>query len=542
MQNLSDHELYGKRILHVCSPVRWSGSKAVLETDSNWKVLMDTVEFLPMCHHYILIPERSTIHDGDPLYGMDNVTLIPFPYPQSVLSNRSEFNAKLLKRIFNGQEKVYFRSDEYMFMETSSIDIDFVFCHQPELLSNVLWALLTLRYGMNNTDGIVFFHWVDCPASAPAGLFPPTVFRQLEAIDWSTKAFVHGKESLEYWKQNWRNKNHITDLNDSIKDKLSYMPLQAKTLPKKDMGLWKQKGKPIAFNHRWHTTTGRDILPEYMEGLPPEYVVYCTDQTIKKPQSGQTPTGDRFKYSYESYKGRPQEKSTELYSDFLKNCYASVGVIKGYGTWNLSVQDPIQLGTPTLVYDTPMMRDVLGSQYPLYFKTKEEFQTKLQNLPENFEYKLRDFKTEFQNNLINAMLESRNHTKFHDQEGLFGGPWLYFMSKGLSYKKDLLYQTHHDLVDGQNSNSWETIRRWVKQWGVKDDPNSRYTKLHIPDDAHEAHRRLEIYVNDTKHLRPVEDYNYMEKKGAKPKDYWHKDFHSQLNKTNTIVDIFNKFS
>ena len=149
MQNLSEnpyyhHGLFGKRILHVCSVVRWSGSKAVLETDSNWKVLMDTVEFLPMCHHYILIPERSTIHDGDPLYGMDNVTLIPFPYPQSVLSNRSEFNAKLLKRIFNGQEKVYFRSDEYMFMETSSIDIDFVFCHQPELLSNVLWALLTL--------------------------------------------------------------------------------------------------------------------------------------------------------------------------------------------------------------------------------------------------------------------------------------------------------------------------------------------------------------------------------------------------------------
>ena len=61
MPNLSDHKLYGKRILHVCSPVRWSGSKAVLETDSNWKVLMDTVEFLPMCHHYILIPERSTI-------------------------------------------------------------------------------------------------------------------------------------------------------------------------------------------------------------------------------------------------------------------------------------------------------------------------------------------------------------------------------------------------------------------------------------------------------------------------------------------------
>ena len=111
MQNLSEHPYYhhdllGKRILHVCSPVRWSGSKAVLETDSNWKVLMDTVMMLPMCHHYILIPERSTIQAGDPLYGMDNVTLIPFPYPQSVLSNRSEFNAKKLKRILKILKKL----------------------------------------------------------------------------------------------------------------------------------------------------------------------------------------------------------------------------------------------------------------------------------------------------------------------------------------------------------------------------------------------------------------------------------------------------
>tara|TARA_B110001454_G_C12693035_1_gene423126 strand:+ start:69 stop:1667 length:1599 start_codon:yes stop_codon:yes gene_type:complete len=528
MPNLSDHKLYGKRILHVCSPVRWSGSKAVLETDSNWKVLMDTVMMLPMCHHYILIPERSTIQAGDPLYSMNNVTLIPFPYPQSVLSNRSEFNAKKLKRIFSGKEKVFFRPSEYLYLETSSIDIDFVFCHQPEILSNVLWALLTLRYGMNNTDGITFFHWVDCPASAPAGLFPPTLFRHMEAVNLSTRSFVHGTASLKYWKQNWNNRTHVVDMNDSIEDKLLYMPLTANSLPTKDYGLWKQKGKPIAFNHRWHTTTGRDILPEYMEGLPPEYVVYCTDQTIKKPQSGQSPVGDRFKYAYDSYKGRPQEKSTELYSDFLKNCYASVGIIKGYGTWNLSVQDPIQLGTPTLVYDTPMMRDVLGSQYPLYFKTKEEFQTKLQKLPENFEYKLRDFKTEFENNLMTAMLESRNHTKVHDQEGLFGGPWLYFMSQGLTYKKDLLYQTHQSLVDGQGSNSWETIRRWVKQWGVKDDPTSPFTKLHIPDDATEAHRRLQEYVNDEEHENPVSKFEKLHE---------HKEFHKQLNKTKIQVDL-----
>ena len=330
MQNLSDHELYGKRILHVCSPVRWKGKTFEFHKDSNWKVLWDTVLMLPMCHHYILIPENNSMDDGHEAYKMDNVTLIPFTYPQSVLSNRSEFDAQRLKRIFSGREKVFYRPSEYIYLETSSVDIDFVFCHQPEILSNVLWALLTLRYGMNNTDGIVFFHWVDCPASAPAGLFPPTFFRHMEAVDLSTRAFVHGPASLEYWKDNWKNgRAHVIDMNDTIKNKLSYMPLAANQLPKKDNDLWARGGKPIAFNHRWHSTTGRDILPEYMEGLPPEYVVYCTDHTIKKPQSGQSPVGDRFKYAYDEYFGRPQEKSYELYSDYLKNCYASIGIIKG---------------------------------------------------------------------------------------------------------------------------------------------------------------------------------------------------------------------
>lgn len=106
------------------------------------------------------------------------------------------------------------------------------------------------------------------------------------------------------------------------------------------------------------------------------------------------------------------------------------------------------------------------------------------------------------------------------------------MSQGLEYKKDLLYQTHHDLVDGQNSNSWETIRRWVKQWGVKDDPNSRYTKLHIPDDAEEAHRRLQEYLKDTQHQRPLKLFKKVHK---------HIEFHTQLKSENKQVDLTSYF-
>ena len=525
--------LFGKRVLHVCSPIRWKGSKFLPELDSNWKVMMDTIGFLPMCHHYILVPGRENnknriVHnfhmsENDIVFKSDNITVIPFPYPQSVLSNRIELDTSTFKRIFDGRVEFESRPKEFHRIRMCDIDIDFVFCHQPELLSNVLWSLMSLRYGMNNTDGINFFHWIDCPESSPAQLFPPTFYRHMEAINRAEMSFVHGEASLKYWQTNWKNgKNDVVSLNESkILEKLSYMPLKAKDLPQNDSGFWKRTGKPIAFNHRWNATTGRDILPQYMKGLPPEYVVYVTDKKITQPFSGFSPVsqGDlddfgekdlykekekqekgeweegRFKYAYEGFeKNKTLLGSNELYADYLRNCYASVGIIKGYGTWNMSVQDPIRLGTPTLVYDTPMMRDVLGSEYPHYFKTKEEFQSKIKNLPEKMSYGLSDFKKIFRKNLIEALLQTRNVTKQHDDRGMYNGIWLYFMSQGLTYKKDMLFQTHKDLVDSQGSNSWETIRRWVMQHGVIDDPNSMYTKLSIPDDATDAHKKLEEYL------------------------------------------------
>ena len=43
------------------------------ETDSNWKMTLKVLEFLPMCHHYIVVPENHKIVDDRP-----NVTLLKF--------------------------------------------------------------------------------------------------------------------------------------------------------------------------------------------------------------------------------------------------------------------------------------------------------------------------------------------------------------------------------------------------------------------------------------------------------------------------------
>jgi len=467
---------------------------------------------------------------------MDNVTIIPFPYPQSVMQNRANFDGKTFCRIFSGRQKVEFRPGEFVTLHTSSIDIDFVFCHQPEILTNVLWNLLSLRYGMNNTDSMCFFHWVDCNASSPAPAFPPTFFRQFEAIDRCSKIFFHSDASTKYLLSNFEKKPHVLVPDENtLMSKIEKMPLKARELPMTNGEYWNvsQGIKAIAFNHRWNETTGARGLHKMMQGLPDVYQVYVTDQKVKKPLSGYSPVENasleeleennsneesvfepgRFKYAYE---GIPDSLlgSYELYSDFLRNSYASVAWIKGYATWNLSVQDPILVGTPTLVYDTPMMREVLGDNYPLFFKTKEEFQSKLQVLPDKLFHPIPKHDEVFRGNLVNAMENSWNVTK-ENKEGSFCKPWLYFILNDLEYKKDFLYQTHPIMVDAQGGNSWETIRRWCLQFGLKDDPHSRHTRLFIPND--EIKKKMEKY------LESFDGSKYSMKK--------HETFHSELNKT-----------
>ena len=62
----------------------------------------------------------------------------------------------------------------------------------------------------------------------------------------------------------------------------------------------------------------------------------------------------------------------------------------------------------------------------------------------------------------------------------------------MEYKKDFLFQTHPIMVDAQGGNSWETIRRWCLQFGLKDDPTARHTRVCIPNE--DMKNRVEKYV------------------------------------------------
>ena len=74
------HKLYGRRVLHFLSPVKFKGNVYKHGSDSNYKVVEKTIKFLPMCHHYVVVPENHTIDDT-----RLNVTLLKYPYPKNPL-------------------------------------------------------------------------------------------------------------------------------------------------------------------------------------------------------------------------------------------------------------------------------------------------------------------------------------------------------------------------------------------------------------------------------------------------------------------------
>tara|TARA_Y100000361_G_scaffold132700_1_gene130340 strand:+ start:584 stop:2038 length:1455 start_codon:yes stop_codon:yes gene_type:complete len=457
------HPLYGRRVLHVMSPVRWRSTKFMHHADSNYKVMVKTIKWLPMCHHYVLVPPNNTIpHLGD------NVTKISFPYAGSVLFNRGFFDSKALLKSIDFQK----------------IDIDFIFNHQPELLYNVYNAILTDRYGMT-VDSYNFFHWVDCEKSRPTGGYPVGFFRQMEAIDLSTKSYFHCPVSLDYMKSNWDKIPHTSQGVDEnvMKEKINYFPLGVGDLPEPEPFPLPDK-KILVFNHRWNQSTGIKKLIQFTENLDrDEWLVWITDDEAKRPKAGKPapswmkvqnlPSGGQYRY-------------------LIDNCYASICLVNNYMTWNLSVQDAIKAGKPSLTFQHPTQEHVLGKDYPLYFTDKKSFLELLDNTPKNFSWDLPSHDETFKDNLVGDLIEACESNKKRTVRVPSAGiEWLHHILQDNGFKKNLLHNSHPNLY---LSNTWEKIRLWCLSHGVKDDPTSKYTKLFIPDENRE---QIEKMVNDS---------------------------------------------
>jgi len=441
------NRLYGRRILHVMSPVKFDGNVFNHEGDSNYKVMEMTISYLPMCHHHVLIPENNKLSDT-----RKNVTLLPFNYPKNAVSNRSQFDTKAFLNA----------------IDMKNMDFDFVFIHQPELLYNVLVALMDKRYG-EIMHKFAFFHWIDCPGSRGSPAIPHGYMRQLEAINLSTKIFVHSKESVKYMITNFKNPKSVTPNLLYIKDKVEYMPLLSTVSKVAKPFEVPHNKKIVVFNHRWKQSTGMNRFLEYTETVKDKYLFVITDSKATDIPDGYLQT---------------KNLSSSEYAHLLQGCYCTVCFVDDYATWNMSAQDGILCGKPALVYKHPIMDAILGENYPYYFETASEFKRLLETVPTTFEWTIPKHDEIFKNNLIHSMEECIIGTYKVREDDL---NWIYCILNGLTYKGEITGQVQPTI--GLNSN-WQYIRRWMLVNGVIDNPNSPYPCYEIADEAREKLQKL----------------------------------------------------
>lgn len=350
-------ELTGLRILHFLSPVKWDKNLFLTEFDSNFKVVKKTIDFLPYCHHYIMMPKK---HDYK--ITQNNVTLLNYNYTNSGVSSKGHFDFFSMKLDFD------------------NIDIDFVFLHQPELLNSIQTYFNTKR-AYSNLKIYCFYHWLDVSLNRVGGdkFNPVYSIMQLNSMLNSTRNFVHSDVSINYLSEELAERDVFVH-KSLLKSKLSYMPLSS-NLPETSEKIELPNKKILVFNHRFNDSSNISLLLKIKEQLSDNYEIWVTDNNA--PDEFKRPRLNKAQYKY-----------------LLENCTASLCLINKYSTWNLSIQDSLIVKKPVICYKHSVVSDVLDENYPFQFETIPEFFKILNNIPERFDYTLKDHDKNFKENLL----------------------------------------------------------------------------------------------------------------------------------------------
>jgi hypothetical protein len=430
------------RILHILSPVKWSGDIYNAQADSNFKVCLKTINNLPTCHHYVIVPlEHNFINDNP------NVTLIRYNYPKSVLLNRGTFDYRQIR------------------LDFANIDVDFVFTHQPELIFNIHLWFHSKRY-FEDVSYFGFYHWIDCKHSRGSVSGSPSFYmKQLESMHNLDYNFVHSQSSVDYLLSNF---NGMGVSVSPLLSKISFMPLSSDVSCEPTPFDLPQDKKVLLFNHRWNESSGIKRLISYLDSLPNEYLVWVTDESCdyKHPKL----IAKHLKYSDYVY--------------LLKNCHASICFIDGYCTWNLSAQDSILMGRPLLYYSHQVISNVVSPNGAGSFSTFSEFNKMLNDLPFQDKAYLKNHDDIFISNLKSAMLTQWFDTK---KPPTRTEQWKELIDKGVGLKKAIMNSVYGE---GCSNSSAHWIRRHLLNNGYKDNINNPNTEYYCEGKAKKVELNL----------------------------------------------------
>tara|TARA_B100000287_G_scaffold81330_1_gene73896 strand:- start:359 stop:1309 length:951 start_codon:yes stop_codon:yes gene_type:complete len=295
--------------------------------------------------------------------------------------------------------------------------------------------------------------------------------RQLEAINLCDNVFFHTDIASEWLGKNFKNEQSTTFNHDYIKDKTQTFPISADEL--QDIEPFDiEHENVLVFNHRWAKSTGVNRMMEYIDGLD-DFKIWATDYQAPKEYVGSNLNRGQYRY-------------------LLENSLGSMSFVDSYATWNLSIQDGLSVKKPVLVYDQPAMRKVVGDDYPLFFKTKDEFHTQVKNLKQmgNFTWDIPNHDEKFAYNIIKSISNIMSKPRKHIPKD--ANNWLYCILNGLNYKHDIAKQVQPNL---QLNSVWQYIRRYLLEIGVKDNINSPFVNYSIPDEIKDQVQNMVKNVN-----------------------------------------------
>jgi len=124
--------------------------------------------------------------------------------------------------------------------------------------------------------------------------------------------------------------------------------------------------KTILYNHRWGVYTGSEWFFEIMDKLwesRKDFEVWTTLKEMDKP--------------YTKYIGHADR---DVYMNQLSKAHFGVGTFQQYSAWSMSVTDGLSRGVPYLLPNNFCYPEMVGTQYPLLYNTKDEFIQMIINL------------------------------------------------------------------------------------------------------------------------------------------------------------------
>lgn len=345
-----------RTVLHYLSVVDWDR----LDADANFEVFLKTLRFLQAAtrryHHLVLLPRRVHAVVVDVLPDSVTYTLLPYEYAGNVVSARHRVQSDELARA----------------LPTRRLDVDYVFCHQPEVLSDLLEVLSAKRVARDTLDVVLFFHWIDCPYSRGSGAAVPVHRRQQEAIELADWYFVHCSQATAFFP--------FAPARSPALMPLSPAPWDG--VPAEQPDDWVEPDAPfLVFNHRKRKSAGWPRVARWCQTAG--IALYCTrDHRLTRPQ-----------YRY-----------------VLERARAAVCCLGPYATWNLALQDALLLGRPLLATRHPVVSAITGPAHTLVHwfdagasglaRAWRELES-LQTL--NNSASLPDFDADFRQNLLVAM-------------------------------------------------------------------------------------------------------------------------------------------